>query len=69
MYERQANVAKMRADKETITKEKSVLATQHDALKQEMTVLSMAHYEQSALADQRQTQIDALTQTNTALNS
>ncbi|SFI58238.1 hypothetical protein [Nitrosomonas sp. Nm34] len=65
---KQANIA-LETDKGTITKEKLELAAQHDALKQEMSVLSMAHYEQSALADQRQTQIDALTQTNIALDA
>ncbi|SFM06028.1 hypothetical protein [Nitrosomonas communis] len=64
----QTNVI-LKAEEERITKEKSVLATQHDALKQEMTVLSMAHYEQSVLADQRQLQINTLTQTNIALNA
>ncbi|SDW03753.1 glycosyltransferase family 4 protein [Nitrosomonas communis] len=52
----------LKSDKEAIIKEKSALAVQYDTLKQEMAVLSMAHYEQSALASQHQEQIKALAQ-------
>lgn len=50
------------AEKETLIQEKSILETQRQAHKHELATLSKARDEQNTLANQRQGQIDSLTQ-------
>ncbi|SDW03802.1 hypothetical protein [Nitrosomonas communis] len=57
----QANVA-LKAEQEALLQEKSAITAQQETLKQEVAVLSKIRDEQSALANQRQTQIEALKQ-------
>ncbi|SFM06052.1 hypothetical protein [Nitrosomonas communis] len=57
----QANVA-LKAEQEALLQEKSATVAQQEALKQEVAALSKIRDEQSTLANQRQTQIEVLTQ-------
>ena len=57
----QANVA-LKAEQEALLQEKSAIVAQQEALKQEVAALSKVRDEQSALANQRQRQIEVLKQ-------